>query len=198
MIKKKYGLLTPIKKVKSLPGHNGRSRYRFKCDCGNLKDLDIFNVKNGSTVSCGCHRLNIRKEVMLNYAKRKYPFSVEQRYYKGYEGDAKRNGREFDVTFEEFLVALNLPCHYCGRKKVNKIYNKSKTRSIKVNGLDRIDSTKGYVDGNIVVCCKDCNIAKNILNYDDFINLIHMIYKNLKKNKRGNIKNGKIQSDFVH
>jgi hypothetical protein len=29
-----------------------------------------------------------------------------------------------------------------------------------VNGIDRMDNTKGYVLGNIVSCCTECNYVK--------------------------------------
>ena len=44
-----------------------------------------------------------------------------------------------------------------------------------VNGIDRIDSSKGYVFDNCVPCCKHCNIMKMTMTIDEFINKIKKI-----------------------
>ena len=36
------------------------------------------------------------------------------------------------------------------------------------NGIDRIDSTKGYEDNNCVPACKHCNYVKGNLSMKDF------------------------------
>lgn len=48
------------------------------------------------------------------------------------------------------------------------------------NGIDRIDSLKGYILENVVTCCYQCNYAKSDLDIEEFKNLVIMIYKNLK------------------
>lgn len=51
----KYGRLTAIKYVMS--GRNRRSIWLFRCDCGNLVEKDLGDVRSGNTLSCGCiHR----------------------------------------------------------------------------------------------------------------------------------------------
>ena len=47
---------------------------------------------------------------------------------------------------------------------------------LKYNGIDRIDSSKGYISGNVISCCKNCNTAKNILSQKEFKDLIKRIY----------------------
>jgi len=37
------------------------------------------------------------------------------------------------------------------------------------SGLDRVDSSRGYVHGNVVPCCGECNYAKQDLSVDDFL-----------------------------
>lgn len=36
------------------------------------------------------------------------------------------------------------------------------------NGIDRVDSKKGYVAGNVVTCCRNCNQAKSDKSIDEF------------------------------
>ncbi len=38
-----------------------------------------------------------------------------------------------------------------------------------MNGVDRVDSSRGYVKDNVVSCCKHCNLAKRDRTAEDFI-----------------------------
>jgi hypothetical protein len=46
-----------------------------------------------------------------------------------------------------------------------------------LNGIDRIDSKLGYVEGNVVSCCKICNSAKGDLTLAEFENWINKMIK---------------------
>lgn len=37
------------------------------------------------------------------------------------------------------------------------------------NGIDRVNNAKGYVTGNVVSCCKNCNLMKKNMSADAFI-----------------------------
>lgn len=67
----------------------------------------------------------------------------------------KKNGLESDLDLEWCKVEMRKPCTYCGLM-----------HSSGVNGLDRIDSSKGHTKENCVPCCKECNQAK--MNYWTF------------------------------
>lgn len=52
-----------------------------------------------------------------------------------------------------------------------------------LNGIDRIDSDLGYVDGNVKSCCFICNRAKGNLSIIDFRKWIDNIIKFTIKNE---------------
>lgn len=59
-------------------------------------------------------------------------------------------GKHFDLSFEQWCdLVLDKPCHYCDGPLEKKGC-----------GLDRKDNTLGYVIGNVVSCCKECNRLK--------------------------------------
>lgn len=60
------------------------------------------------------------------------------------------NGREWALSFAEFFALRSGPCSYCGGPL-------SPTGC----GLDRLDNARGYVLGNVVPCCNDCNRARS-------------------------------------
>jgi hypothetical protein len=82
-----------------------------------------------------------------------------------YKWGAKSRGYKFELDFETFNSILKQSCHYCGKKESN--------------GIDRIDSTRGYDMDNILPCCKICNVMKMIHSYDDFTSHIAKIYNHL-------------------
>lgn len=55
---------------------------------------------------------------------------------------------DFELTKEQFYNLISQPCYYCGDKEKE------------FNGIDRIDSQKGYIIDNCVTCCEYCNKMK--------------------------------------
>lgn len=51
---KKFGRLTVIKRVET--ERKGQARWLCKCDCGNTKIVQSYDLKSGNTQSCGCQR----------------------------------------------------------------------------------------------------------------------------------------------
>jgi hypothetical protein len=131
-----------------------------KCRYGCIKDIDGIvykrcNICNtfqltcefrlhktsryGVTTVCNtCLRSQERIRWMTNKEKR----------YSYYKYEAKKDHREFSLTFDEFCRFWSKPCWYCN-KKISSI------------GLDRIDNNIGYRIDNVVPCCRDCNTVKN-------------------------------------
>jgi len=86
-----------------------------------------------------------------------------------------------DIPLDNLLILFKKKCHYCDSEP-NNIYhykNKHSKYDFLYNGLDRIDSNKGYTIDNVVPCCKRCNIAKSSMKYKEFINYIKEVYKHL-------------------
>jgi hypothetical protein len=77
--------------------------------------------------------------------------------FKTYELNAKKRGKEFNISFDEFMTFWQLPCSYCGS-------------DIETIGLDRVDSEIGYNLNNIIPCCKICNRMKSNTPTETFIN----------------------------
>lgn len=80
------------------------------------------------------------------------------------------NENEF-ISFEFFLIMINKNCFYCNKKNNKKI----------IFGLDRINSNIGYINSNVVTCCKKCNYAKNKLSISKFYILVKFMFE--KNNK---------------
>lgn len=90
--------------------------------------------------------------------------------------NAKRRKISFSLTREEFVDLIFGNCVWCGcspSEKYNVAVSKNGYTQMKhatqritegwiyFNGIDRIDSSKGYETSNVQSCCKFCNFAKN-------------------------------------
>ena len=51
------------------------------------------------------------------------------------------------------------------------------TGDIYWNGIDRVDSSLGYINENCVSCCRTCNYAKLEMNIKDFLDWVQRISK---------------------
>lgn len=78
-------------------------------------------------------------------------------------------------SFEDFVELSQMKCHYCGSPPTNK------DRDFTYNGLDRVDNFKDHSLSNVVPCCGKCNFMKGQLSYNDFINQIKKIYRNIPR-----------------
>lgn len=84
--------------------------------------------------------------------------------FNRYKGRAKQKGNEWALSFEVFYSLVVDVCAICGKKPLNK-FNRSERKDTVCyyNGIDRIDNSLGYIDGNVRTCCKLCNAMKSNL-----------------------------------
>ena len=156
----------------------------------------IYQEKNGKKVCTGCHKdqpINmygvIKKQNgrhvqkskctdCLQRATEEWRQTHQNRYksyrqeynrinkedlrVKRYRQDAKYREYEFLLTDEEIRSLFRNRCDYCGVLK-------------DINGIDRVDSTKGYIIGNVVSCCIICNMAKKKMTKQEFLDWIKRV-----------------------
>jgi hypothetical protein len=154
----------------------GNSYWKCKCDCGREKIIAGHLLKDGQTTSCGCSRIY----------KNAIGESGLKSLYTRYKVEAKMRKKSFNLTIKEFKELTSKNCVYCGSEPC-KFSTTRYTRDInlkaytiyKYNGIDRINSTKGYEKGNVAPCCIWCNIAKRDKTVEEFRDHIVKIYNHL-------------------
>lgn len=156
---KTYTAIEPVGRASG-----GSVIWRCVCDCGLEKDHQIGNLRNGS-VRCKCQNLPPGESAFREL------FS----YYKS-ESSVKRK-LEFTLSKDYFKELVTSICHYCGREPFQEF--KGKSSAFKYNGIDRVDNDEGYIDGNVVSCCGDCNRAKRIMTKEQFSTWIKRVYTHL-------------------
>jgi len=184
---KRFGKLQVIKQI-SERGNRGQIRWECLCDCGNKHITSGESIRSGKSKSCGC----LRKEAPPNKIKDRKLAMWKQLYNSTVIKRNKKWGIKGDLSLDDFIFFSKEPCYYCGLENSNlaqdrRGWNKNKQISdtkLKFNGIDRIDSSKGYWSDNVVTCCKYCNTAKNTMSEKDFYKFIQRIYGHIKKNHR--------------
>lgn len=75
---------------------------------------------------------------------------------RGLKTGAKVRGLAFELSDERAIELISSPCHYCGHPG----------REYGLNGIDRKDNEKAYIEGNVLPCCGVCNQAKSGRSYE--------------------------------
>jgi hypothetical protein len=86
-----------------------------------------------------------------------------------------QNNLEIDAIYlKELWDRQNGTCPYTGLKMILQGSSSSCDRinSLKKASLDRIDSTKGYIKGNVEFVCMAINLAKNNRTKQEMVNFI--------------------------
>jgi len=80
------------------------------------------------------------------------------------KSNARVRGIEFTLTEDDLKELNDKPCNYCGGE-------------VSTVGVDRIDSSKGYIKENVVSCCSRCNEMKMAHTTEDWFSQMKQILK---------------------
>lgn len=163
-IGKKFGKLIILEKLGNTK--NGAAIVKCLCDCGTIKTVLSTNLHKNGTISCGCYH----KEVIAS----KQPWKTELNKY--IHTTVKRRNLSFNLTVEQFQNLCQQSCFYCGQPPSTKMHVSKEFK----NGIDRIDSTKGYELDNVVPCCRICNDMKGSLSKENFLTRVQKIFAHMK------------------
>jgi hypothetical protein len=149
----KFGRLTVRSPAPNTPA--GKARWVCKCECGNERTVAAGSLVFGRQMSCGCLRIErLRKTLFLPNGE-----GAVGDLYRSYVFKARHRKLPFSLTRDDFRDLIHKNCHYCGFAP----YRIKKTKSgstTTYNGIDRADNKLGYIAGNVLPCCSECNFAK--------------------------------------
>lgn len=173
---KSYGLWKVKSKAptpNNIKNSNNKGAYwNCECSCGNKGVISGQSLRNGSSTSCGCNK---KKKLFKGYE------DLSGFYWYRVKSGAEKRGLDFSITMEyawDLFIKQDKKCNLTGlpitlTKDILKSY-KYHTASI-----DRIDSSKGYIEGNVQWIHSDVNIMKNSFSEKHFINLCFLVSKNV-------------------
>lgn len=152
------------------------------CDCGNTTESIAGSLRSGKKKSCGCIKGSEEYRQRISEAH-KLPISLSSRngVYNRYRSGARDRELLFTLEKDDFFKLIKQDCFYCGTQP-NQV-SKGGNGDYVYNGVDRIDSAKGYVIDNCVPCCKACNYGKRTMSQSQFYKWIQTVYTNLCNKK---------------
>lgn len=161
--------------------------WRAMCECSNCGktnvNVDPQALLRGRTTSCGCRRDQYQKLTGVNSVQYKGCGELNGHYWGTIKRRAERRGYNIGLTIEyawDLYLKQDRKCALSGLPIDFAISNKKSSETSA--SLDRIDSSKGYVEGNVQWVHKHVNIMKNVYEQEYFIYLCNLISKQNGKN----------------
>lgn len=114
-------------------------------------------------------KANGKKWREKNKTKIKEKIKTPLNRYNSLKSRAKQKGLEFDIPYDKYLEIIQSKCYY-----------DKEELPLAGCGLDRVDSSQGYILSNVVPCCKNCNQAKNDRTQEEFIKHCLAVIQNAK------------------
>lgn len=176
LVGEKYNHLTVIEMKITEKSKDRSWRSICKCDCGNIVDANTNYLMRGLRKTCGKKNCQYYRQDKNNNGKKSVTF-------KGHEGihgskwsaikcGAQRRKLKFDISIKyawDLYLKQNKKCALTGR---NIEFAPTHTRFNEATAsLDRIDSSKGYVKGNVQWVHKYVNKMKWELDQKEFIEI---------------------------
>ncbi len=184
----------------------------FKCNRIKLNSSINYIINNFNIISNNASKLINNSFIQNNkdeekiiiehnekcdcFTNKNYVSSIQDRTIKIVKNRLVHRKVGIDIT-NDFLkkIIFSNRCFYC-EKEICEVGNLFKRNGYGINlckiralGVDRIDSNIGYMCGNVIECCKYCNILKSDYSVSDFSNVTKNIYdKIVKLHKDGKIK----------
>jgi len=188
LIEKKFNKLTVIKLLSKTDKICHDRYWLCQCECGKTKKVRQSHLVNENIKSCGCEQFQVGSKHPCWSGCGEFSGS----FFSIIKHGAKTRNLKFSITKEyiwDLFLKQNRKCALTGLEL------KFQSRNDKRDGtssLDRIDNTKGYVEGNIQWVHKDINIMKMDLTEEKLVEYCKLVC--LKKNvlaeweevKRGN------------
>ncbi len=169
---KRFGKLIVVKAYFDENSH--QTLCDCKCDCGNLKIVKGGLLIRGLQTSCGCGR----KDFGSKRSIWKGEGEISGHNWGRIERCAKRRKIPFEITIKDGWNQFLKQDRKCALSGEILSFNKKADQFVnRTVSLDRIDSSKGYIKGNIQWVHKDVNMMKQSLTEEKFIEWCQKISK---------------------
>lgn len=163
----KFGKWTVLERAPN--DEDGRVRWRTKCTCGNISNVDAYTLKRSKSTKCRkcTYKTGDKHPTWTGYKEISGSMWNRLRY----------NKKEVTIDIRygwDLFVSQNRKCALSGLPiKFGSCPEYETTAS-----LDRIDSSRGYVEGNVQWVHKAINRMKLDLDEDLFKHYCRLIVEN--------------------
>lgn len=170
IMSQKWGKLTALEFAGYTKKHR-RTLWKCLCDCGNevIVRSDCLRSKrkeSGSIKSCGCagvHRIGSEAHGWVGHGE------ISGSKWTSLRLGAKSRKLAFDISIEyawELFLKQNRRCALSNREL---FFTERAKDAGSTASLDRIDSSKGYIEGNVQWLHQKVNVMKMAMTTEEFI-----------------------------
>lgn len=152
---------------------NGDQYWEAQCKCGYISKIRVYPLLNGVTKSCKHCRPQSNSGQLSPWWKGKCEFSIT--YFNSIKNAANRRKIEFNISPEYIQELFNKQNRKCIYTDIELNFVKFNKKSLQTASLDRINSNKGYIEGNVQWVHKSINMMKMLLSHDKFIELCGLV-----------------------
>ena len=152
------------------------NRYKICKECNQSLNLNKFsliekwNVNSDTKNTCKKCSIKIRQTEKLN---RDWKVDAARLLYKNIKSRCKGIGREFSIELEDITIPEKCPVFGFDLKREDR------QTWMCAPSVDRIDSSKGYIKGNVTVVSRRANILKRDATLEELEQLFNY-YKTLR------------------
>jgi hypothetical protein len=150
-----------------------------ECECGNKVWRKLVYILREETKSCGCaHRRTRHKNNKYIGAYK----DISIAHFRNIQRVAISKGREFSISIEYLWSVWESQNFKCALSGVDLTWRPVYHRTDTTASVDRIDSKKGYVEGNIQIIHKALNRLKNACPQEEFLEWCRLVVENHPRN----------------
>jgi hypothetical protein len=120
------------------------------------------------------------RETAIKYFRKPDGVALFNELAKRYRHAAVARNLPFNLTCDQLRAIVQSPCIFCGRPPWQVMRRIGRYGTYTHTGVDRLDSSKGYVSGNCVPCCKTCNFAKQKMKVSEFLSWAALVAKHMQ------------------
>ena len=153
LLGKQYGLLTVIEE---LPSSNHESKWKCRCECGNIITTTGWHLTSNIIQSCGCLKSKGEQKIQSLLIENNIPFERQKRFDTCLSDSQKPLYFDFFID-NKYLIEYDGEQHFLDSPK--GYYSEEKIKTIRRN-----DSIKNE-------WCKNNNISLIRIKYTDFDNI---------------------------
>jgi len=152
------------------------NRYKVCEECNQSLNLNKFsliekwNINSGTKDFCKKCSKTIQQTEKLN---RDWKVDAAKLLYKNIKSRCKRIGREFSIELDDIIIPKKCPVFGFDLKREDR------ETWMCAPSVDRIDSSKGYIKGNVTVVSRRANILKRDATVEELEQLFNY-YKTLR------------------